>query len=215
MSFIYKVDAIINSSIEDTKYSFEIPKEKKVSNFITIDWEGIIPEPPSNESEITKDELEYLSKLTRMRTPEDEELVRLVDKHPIRIYEEFARKHKLKIPMGRIEKAIEIITPIILNLKWKHNRPRPFQLARFYGLNIDVIKTDTHQTPAYPSGHTAQAGIIAPIMAEEYPKYTSEFYELVSRAGLARCLQGVHYPTDNDVSMVISGAVWEDIRHRI
>jgi hypothetical protein len=216
MKYIHEADAALNNKrVETLKYSFEVPKKYKTPSQITIYWKGVLPPPPTNNSDITKDELEYLSTLTRLRTPQEEELVRMVDDDPLNVYLDIARKHKLKVPKQRIKRAWNICLPVIRNIKWYHNRPRPEQLGDLLGYNINVMTTDTHQTPAYPSGHTAYAGLVAAIFSEEYPDYSSDFYRLVSTVGLARCLQGVHYPTDNDAGMVIAGALWEDIRFKI
>tara|TARA_R110000737_G_scaffold347568_1_gene379363 strand:- start:172 stop:516 length:345 start_codon:yes stop_codon:yes gene_type:complete len=103
--------------------------------------------------------------------------------------------------------------PVIENLKYKFNRPRPYQLAPLYNININIIETNSHKRPAYPSGHTAYAALGAYILSAKYPQYSSEFFSQVSTAGMARMLQGVHYPSDNEASMVISAAIWENIRY--
>ena len=216
MRYVHEADATLNNKrIETIKYSFDIPKKQKVPNEITIYWKGVLPAPPANDSDVTRDELEYLSTLTRLRTPQEEELVRMVDDDPLHLYLDIAKKYGIKISRQKVKRAWNICSPVVTNLKWQYNRPRPEQIASILGYNIKVMKTDTHQTPAYPSGHTVYAGLVAAIASEEHPEYSSEFYQLVSTVGLARCLQGVHYPTDNDASMVISGALWEDIRHKI
>ena len=51
------------------------------------------------------------------------------------------------------------------------------------------------------------------MLATLYPQHTSEFYELINLVGRARILQGVHYPSDNDASMVIASAIFEDVKY--
>ena len=106
-----------------------------------------------------------------------------------------------------------IFEPIVDNLKSRYNRPRPIQLAGLFGININVIDTGTHSTPAYPSGHTAYAAVAAYMLSAMYPHHSSELFRQIGIAGYARCLQGVHYPSDNDASMVITGAIWENIKY--
>ena len=120
-----------------------------------------------------------------------------------------------RLPLKEFKKANTILEPIIKNLKDKFNRPRPKQLGDIMGFDIKVIETGTHHTPAYPSGHTAYAAIAAYLFADMYPYYSSEFFKMIGLAGFARCLQGVHYPSDNEASMVITGAVWQDIRYKL
>ena len=100
-------------------------------------------------------------------------------------------------------------------LKYKYDRPRPFQLAGVYNKEINIIETGTHSTPAYPSGHTAQGGVCAGLLSALYPEYSSEFYAMVEEVGDARMLQGVQYPSDKDAAMLISAAIWEDIKYKI
>ena len=106
-----------------------------------------------------------------------------------------------------------VIFPVIMNLKWQYNRPRPHQLAPKFGVEINYIITPSTDTPSYPSGHTAYAVTLASVLSEMYPDHSSELYELVNVAGKARQMQGVHYESDNDASMVIVGALWQDVRY--
>ena len=55
--------------------------------------------------------------------------------------------------------------------------------------------------------------MLASVLSEIYPEYSSDFYKLAKVAGEARELQGVHYPSDNAASMVIASALWEDVRY--
>ena len=52
-------------------------------------------------------------------------------------------------------------------------------------------------------------------LAAKYPAHSEHFFNKVSTAGMARMLMGVHYPSDNEASMIITGAVWEDIRYKL
>ena len=56
---------------------------------------------------------------------------------------------------------------------------------------------------------------ITGLLSALYPQYSSEFYAMVEEVGEARMLQGVHYPSDNDAAMLISAAIWEDIKYDI
>lgn len=209
-----ELDKSVVNTIDSIKYKSKT-KTLKVSDKITIDWEGVLPEPPANTSEETKKELGYLHLLTSNLTPENRGLVKLVDKEPLDLYKPIFDKIGEKLPLKEFKKANTILEPIIKNLKDKFNRPRPKQLGDIMGFDIKVIETSTHHTPAYPSGHTAYAAIAAYLFADMYPYYSSEFFKMIGLAGFARCLQGVHYPSDNEASMVITGAVWQDIRYKL
>ena len=214
MSLISELNKSVSARLDSLRYTEET-KTWKVSKTLTINWQEVLPEPPKNNSEETKKELKYLADLTKNLSSKQKNLVYLVDKEPLDVYNETLRRHKLKMPRDIFNKVWKITYPVIMNLKYKYNRPRPEQLAKFYGLNINVLQTKTHQTPAYPSGHTSYCAMGAYILSDLYPEYSSEFFGKISDAGFARCLQGVHYPSDNEASMVITGAVWQNIRYKI
>ena len=214
MNIISKINKSLAERIDSIVYTTD-KKTFKVSNQLTIDWANVLPEPPKNSSKETKKELKYLADITENLSISQKNLVYLVDKEPLDLYNDILRRHDLKMPREIFNKVWRMTEPVIMNLKYKFNRPRPEQLAKFYGLNINVTETKTHQTPAYPSGHTAYCAMGAYILSDVYPEYSSEFFGKIGDAGFARCLQGVHYPSDNEAAMVISGAVWQNIRYKI
>jgi len=214
MNIIHAMNKSLASIIDSTVYT-DNPKTWKVSKSITIDWENLLPEPPRNNSEETKKELKYLADLTENLSIKQKNMVYSVDNEPLDLYNDILRRNKLKMPKSDFKKVWDITRPVIMNLKHKFNRPRPEQLAKFYGLKVNVIETDTHQTPAYPSGHTAYTAVAAYLLSDMYPEHSGEFFSKVGDAGYARCLQGVHYPSDNEASMVITGAIWQDIRYKL
>lgn len=191
------------------------PVFRKVSNDVTINWENILPDPPLNSSETTKKELKYLSDLTYSISYKDRQLVIEADKNANFLYDAVLNGLGLDFPKEDFEKANDIIYPIIMNLKYKYNRPRPYQLAEVYNIKINVIETDTIHTPSYPSGHSAYAALGAYLLAAKYPEHSGLFFDKVGDISRARMLQGVHYPSDTEASMVIVGAVWEDIRYKL
>ena len=211
---ILDLDKAFSENINSVKYT-DSKKSWKVSNRITIDWRNVLPDPPANNSKETRKELEYLQAITKNLTISDRNLIELVDKEPLDLYASVLKSHGLKMPNLDFDKIWNIARPIIMNLKHQYNRPRPEQLAERLGFKVNVVKTKTHQTPAYPSGHTAYAAMGAYLLADMYPELSSDFFKKIGEAGLARCLQGVHYPSDNEASMVISGAIWQDIRYKL
>ena len=216
-----QADESMLRNIDRLGYREEPPTENTVfSDLVTIKPEGVLTEPPKNTSDVTKSEIKLVSELTQSLTVAQKNLVMLVDKDPNLLFVELLGGDILPLPTAKFNKSWNILEPIVISLKNKFNRPRPEQLAsafpRFYDdLTINVIKTKTHQTPAYPSGHTAYAALMASMLSDMYPDQSSKFYEIANLAGHARVLQGVHYPSDNDAAMVITSAIWQDIKHKI
>jgi acid phosphatase (class A) len=214
IKYIAELNKSLSSNLDSVVYKKNL-KDKKVSSIITIDWEGVLPEPPKNTSEETKKELEYLQSLTANLSYEEKNLVHLVDKEPLDLYKPIFNSMSQPMPEKDFKKLYKVIDPIVTNLKNKFNRPRPKQLGDLLDYRINVIETKSHKTPAYPSGHTVYAAMAAYLFADMYPHRSSEFFKMIGLSGLARCLQGVHYPSDNEASMVISGAVWQDVRYKL
>lgn len=212
--YITGTDKAILDKIKKARYS-NVKKSFKVPEVVTIGWDNVLADPPFNDSDTTKKELLYISKLTESLSSSEIDLVKMVDEDPNLLYHKTLAKHGLEFPEDIFKKSWAIMTPVIKNLKYKFNRPRPYQLAPLYNIDIKVMETKTHKTPAYPSGHTAYAALGAYVLSAKYPEYSSEFFSQVSSAGMARMLQGVHYPSDNEAAMIISGAIWENIRYEL
>lgn len=214
MDIISEFNKSLSSRLDSVVYTNKT-RTWKVPKIITIDWEGVLPEPPKNTSEETKKELQYLEKLTSKLGYEEKNLIDLVDKEPLDLYKPIFSKMGKPIPKKDFEKIWKISEPIVMNLKHKFNRPRPKQLGDLLNYKINVTESKTHHTPAYPSGHTVYAALGAYLFSDMYPHKSSEFFKMINLAGFARCLQGVHYPSDNEASMVISGAIWQDVRYKL
>jgi len=212
--YIEGADDNISAKINSIKYG-KSDRTWKVSNKITIGWKSVLPEPPANNSDFTRMELNQIAAMTKELKSYHVDLIKMVDANPRSVFEKMIKEHNLKYQKDEVDKAWAITKNVILNLKWKFNRPRPYQLAEVYGIDIKVLETDTHHTPAYPSGHSAEAAMMGYLLAEYYPEHSTEIFNKIDLAAKARVLQGVHYPSDNDASMVITGALWQDIKHDI
>ena len=217
--FIKGINRAMADMIDKIKYDQPISeKDKKVlevtPKYVTIDYMNLLSAPPENSSDVTRKELIYLSKLTSNLTERQVELIRMVDEDPNNLFMPILKIHGLKFPKEKFDEFYNsTLDPVIIQLKYKFLRPRPYQLAEKMGIKINITETDTHHTPAYPSGHTAYAAFSAAMLSTMYPDYTSDFYRIANLAGEARMLQGVHYPSDNDASMVVASAIYEDIKY--
>lgn len=208
-----EIDSIIYDKPPSDKNSKVLQKKP---NLLTVDWENVLPEPPKNSSDITRKELELISDMTKELSQEEYDLVMAVDDDPNSVFMPLLKRIGKQFPKDKFDEFFfSQVDPVITNLKYKFKRARPFQLADKYGIDIKVTETETHHTPAYPSGHTAYAAFGGSMLATLYPEHTSKFYELINLAGRARILQGVHYPSDNDASMVIASVLYEDLKYKI
>ena len=188
---------------------------KRQTPLITIDWDSIIPDPPSNTSDVTKKDLKEVEELSRGVSYEEFDFIMLVDDDTANLFKSYAKKTGLDYPSELIDGVMHDIDMVILNLKYKFRRPRPFQVAPHLGYVITVIQTNTHQTPSYPSGHQAQGSIIAEVMSSLYPEHKAEWDKLASLVGKARVMQGVHYSGDNEAGVTLAKVLWTNMKSNL
>lgn len=190
--------------------------EKPMSNLIDFDWKKILKSPPPNSSKETLKELTFVSKSTLNRNQKDIELVLNVDVDMDTPYILLLKKYNLEYPQNYINLFYDIVRPIISNIKSYWNRARPKQLAELYSININVILTDTHHTASYPSGHVVYSSLVSKILKNLYPQIKQqELDNIVSQTAKARILQGVHYPSDNEASLVFTKFVFDRLNPKL
>jgi len=208
-------DKINSIRYEDKPSDKQNAKMKRSTPLITIDWNSIIPDPPSNTSDVTKADLSQVESLSRNVSYEEFDLIMLVDDDTENLFKPYTNKFGLNYPTELIDSVVKNIDTVLLNLKYKFRRARPFQVAPHLGYVISVIQTSTHQTPAYPSGHQGQGAIIAEVLSSLYPEHKTKWHELACLVGKARVMQGVHYPSDNEASMILSRILWENMKENL
>jgi hypothetical protein len=201
-------------NIDNIKYTTKTVEDQKVSKLIDFDYKSILDNPPINSSGSTLKELIYISKITNNRDDTDIKFIHKIDKNAASLVIDFCDSKNIIFPQNDFNSLYDIIKPLILNTKYYFNRARPYQLAKFYGLIIDVIETDTHQTPSYPSGHTVYARLAANLVSRSNPTFKNELDQIVNRSAYARVLQGVHYPSDNNASIIFTDYIFAKLNKK-
>jgi len=190
--------------------------ERPMSNLIDFDWKNILSAPPKNSSQTTIKELKLVSESTKKRSKKDIELIHNVDQDLDSPFLILLDKYKLSYPKNYISLFYDIVYPVLINTKNYWNRARPKQLAEFYNIDINVILTDTHHTAAYPSGHTVYSKLVANIIKNIYPQVPQkELDNIVSETAKARIMQGVHYPSDNEASIVFVNFLFDKLNSEL
>ena len=162
--------------------------------------------PPNNTSNTTKNELYYLH-----RVEKDEELFKKYDLHFSPSLFEYAEDNDLDYDFNELKKIKKEVSNIILHSKFHFNRPRPYQLAEAYNIDLEHMNTESGHTPAYPSGHAAQSRILALLIARDNPEHKEELIAIADDIALSRELGGVHYPSDNDFGKELGDLLYEEL----
>lgn len=208
-----KIDAI-DSLTYKPNYNYLESTDANVTfpELYGIDLFNIVDFPNKNSSPQTKKEIDYIANLANNRTLEQIKFVYEVDEDPMILFEPIIKEFGLEFPYRKFNTIYwNVVSPIIDHLKNFYNRARPFQVAEYYNIKIDRLMTKTHHTPSYPSGHTMYGALIAEILISLYPAKTDIFDQTTQKVGLARVLQGVHYPSDNDASIKIVKKIYPSL----
>jgi len=159
---------------------------------------------PENTSKKTLEEIKYLSEIE-----EDVDYVRENDK----VKESFGKLHEeLELEYNEDEagKYLKESSKYIMELKYKFQRPRPHQIADFYGIDLNGVDLDSMKTPSYPSGHATQGYLLGMIYSERYPQYNEEFIRLAEDIAESRIIGKAHYPSDKKAGIELAEKLFEN-----
>jgi hypothetical protein len=155
---------------------------------------------PANSSDETKNELEYLTKITNNADDDDIKFCYLIENNHYDFFVIVGKKLGLNVSKEEILKWVGDIDPITFYLKDKFNRPRPYQLAKELGLDLHPITATDANSAAYPSGHTMDFLVILYHFGKMKPDAAEEIDEFYHEIKRARELSGLHYPSDRKIS---------------
>ena len=159
---------------------------------------------PENSSKKTLEEVKYLSNIE-----EDREFVEEHDK----ISKVFGKLHEelgLEFNKDEAKKYNRESAKYIMELKYKYQRPRPHQIADFYGINLNGVDLDSMKTPSYPSGHATQGYLLGMIYSERYPQHRKEFMKLGEDVAESRIIGKAHFPSDKKAGIELAEKLFEN-----
>ncbi len=155
---------------------------------------------PPNSSEETKKELEYLVKITNEADEDDLKFCEIMENHHYDFFVIVAKKLGLDVSKEQILDWVSELDPLLFYLKDKFNRPRPYQLAKEYGMELHPITATDANSAAYPSGHTLDFLNIIIHLGKMKPEAADELDDLYDDIKRVRELSGLHYPSDRKIS---------------
>ena len=159
---------------------------------------------PENTSKKTLEEIRYLAEIE-----EDGEFVKEHDK----VAKVFGKLHKdleLEYNQDEAKKYLRESAKYIMELKYKHQRPRPYQIAKFYNIDLNGVDLYSMKTPSYPSGHATQGHLLGMIYSERYPQHRKEFMKLGEDVAESRINGKAHYPSDKKAGIHLAEKLFEN-----
>ena len=154
-----------------------------------------LPSPPLRD----EDEISHMKDIIRNRTAEDVQSIRNHDEVPFYALRKYCEENGLVFHENEFEDLIEQSVPIIMHFKNMFNRKRPFEVDK----TVNTLPSKTNKTPSYPSGHSAQARLVARYVAGKFPEHERELIKKGNECGMGRVQAGFHYPTDNEIGNLL------------
>ena len=197
--------------IEKLRYN-SVSLESPVPDIISFDYKTILDAPLSNTDPKTLKELKFVAESTFNRSDAEIEKIHNIDRDLDSPFIYLLSRYGLEYPQEYIDRFYNIVEPVLMNIKHYWNRPRPVQLAKLFNISIDPIATNTVHTPSYPSGHTMYSKLVANILKHHYPQIENKILDnIVYDTARARVMMGVHFPSDNQASMLLANYVFKNL----
>lgn len=163
----------------------------------------LMKSPPSNNSFDTLQEIKELN-----RIPINKNFVKEKDNI----------ESNFKKIVGDDELIPELINASVeplLKIKHHFNRPRPREIAPKLGIEMDSEYMPSMDTPSYPSGHSAQAVLIASVLSDKYPNKKEKLQKLAKDTSYSRNVAHEHYKSDSTFGWEIGMDMYEHVKNNI
>ena len=209
-----KLKQLIKESLKDMVFSKSIkPKHKKrmviKNKLFPSNPKLTITPPPANDSNETRTELFKL--LAYNDGVIDRKMVEEYD-DMTKPFMELIEKHNVDVTKDDLQQIIDEGAKFTLKIKYKYNRPRPYQIAEHYGIeDFKRHKLDTAKTPSYPSGHALQGRLIGLILTDKDPEHQNEYMAVSQRISDSRIMARAHYPSDKEYGEKLADELYEQM----
>jgi len=192
----------------DFEKKFKMHKTEKLFDPSWMDIE--LPEPPANDSQQTKSEINEIIRRREMLSDFDKKVYINTNESTTYYIREFLDEQDLEWSEDTIEDIVDSVKHIGKYYKQKFNRPRPRQVAEKLGIDkFSYEKLETTNSPAYPSNHALQARMVAHYYGEKYPSQKKYLLRAADMSAEGRINAGVHYPSDKYVAYMLADKLIE------
>ena len=121
-------------------------------------------------------------------------------------------KHEVNVSREFIDRIIKESAKFIMDLKYKFNRPRPFQIAEFYHIDLNGTQLDSMKTPSFPSGHAVQGYLIGEYLASVDNLNGYIYRDKAEEIAESRIIAKAHYPSDKAYGKTNAKALFRGMR---
>ena len=210
-----KLKQLINESLKDMVFTKTIrPKDKeRMNRKITLfdnNPKFTIKPPPANDSNKTRAEVFYL--LSYNDGVIDNEMVQAYD-NILKAFMPAVEKNGVQVSKETLNQIINESGKFVTELKYKFNRPRPYQIAEHYGIkDFKIHKLDTAKSPSYPSGHAMQGRVIALYLSDKDPENKNEYMMIGHNISESRIMARAHFVSDRKYGDMLGDELYKAMK---
>ena len=197
--------------LRNMKYTESVrPKDQKRMDMRTsiFDENLVLPkrQPPENDSSVTLKEIKYLSsvKPNKMFAEAHDDVVET--------FMNLIEKNELDISKKQLKKIVKESVKFIMELKYHYNRPRPYQVAEFYDMDLNGTTLDSMKTPSYPSGHAIQGYLLGEYLSYKDPYNSDVYLGKGSDIAESRIIAKAHYPSDKTYGKEVAKVLFRGMK---
>ena len=121
-------------------------------------------------------------------------------------------KHNTNITKKQLKKIVRESIKFIMELKYKYNRPRPYQIAKFYDIDLNGTQLDSMKTPSFPSGHAIQGYLLGEYLSSIDSRNSNEYLGLGNDIAESRIIAKAHYPSDKEYGKKVAKALFKGMK---
>lgn len=165
---------------------------------------------PLNNSELTREELNEVAEgILLLQDIENKDFLNRYKAYDRSLIQTLVTIFKQKgIDVQELcEEIFKDINPLIAKLKVHFNRPRPYQLANYYQLNLFPFNSYSANSGSFPSGHTVQAYVMLNVIGSMHPTYYKFAKSIIDDVAESRVNLGLHFPSDNDFAKEVGESI--------
>ena len=210
-----KLKQLLKESLKDMVFTKTIkPKHKKRMNLETKLFPNnlklTIKPPPPNDSNKTRAEVFYL--LSYNDGVIDNEMVQAYD-DIVKAFMPAVEKNGVQVSKENLNQIIHESGKFVTELKYKFNRPRPYQIAKHYGIkDFKIHNLDTAKSPSYPSGHAMQGRVIARYLSDKDPENKNEYMMIGHNISESRIMARAHYVSDRKYGDMLGDELYKAMK---
>jgi len=200
----YALDRIVHSVSPKKKHAKRLATPLANDKILADPMDAPVEIPPANSSEEVKAELITMDcMIDSLGTEEQAKMVSKYDEDFHADFQKIVEDAGYLYPKQWLEELVVEAAEVIIRLKYRFNRPRPYELAPVLGIDLKYDDTNTAKTPSFPSGHAAQSTLMAYVLSELYPDLKIDLYDTADEVAYSRFIGGLHFPSDLEYGKII------------